>query len=91
MTGNAAVTSLTVGDIYRQLPVVCTGVETGWDEETTWEIHPGLQCPMLTNCSANFKVLSAGITYFNDGDKADGDTPADGLNSWNEARNKHIS
>jgi len=91
VTGNAAVTSLTVGDIYRQLPVVCTGVETGWDEETTWEIHPGLQCPMLTNCSANFKVLSAGITYFNDGGKADGDTPADGLNSWNEARNKHIS
>ena len=89
--GQGTVTSLTIGDLYRDLPVVCTGVETGWDDETTWEIHPGLQAPMLTNCSATFKVLSAEITYFNNGQSTNGATPADGFSSWNTKRNKHIS
>ena len=80
--GKGTVTKLTIGDLYKDLTCVCTGVEVGWDEETTWEIIDKFQVPIVTNVSITFNVLSGTRTFDVD--------PNEGLKAWTKAQTDHI-
>ena len=58
ISGNGTVTTLTIGNLYNDLPVVCNNFECSWDGETNWEIHKDWQVPILTTCSLSFNVLT---------------------------------
>jgi hypothetical protein len=81
--GNGTYTDLTVGDLYNELPVICTGFECGWDGETTWEIHDKFQVPIITTCSITFNVLTISKTF--------AVNPDAGLSSWEAAQLKHVT
>jgi len=40
---------VTIGDLYRYVPMMINDLTYSWDTETSWEITPGYQVPFITN------------------------------------------
>jgi hypothetical protein len=84
ISGNGTVTTLTIGNLYNDLPVVCNNFECSWDGETNWEIHKDWQVPILTTCSLSFNVLTMKKDKFFAVD------PTTALANWISDHEKHI-
>ena len=84
ISGNGTVTTLTIGNLYNDLPVVCNNFECSWDGETNWEIHKDWQVPILTTCSLSFNVLTMKKEKFFAVD------PTTALASWISDHEEHI-
>ena len=51
--------NVTVGDLFKNQPMIITDLSYDWDNETPWEITEGEQSPMYTNVSISFTVLGS--------------------------------
>jgi len=49
--------NVTIGDLYRNKPMIITDLSYDWDNETPWEITEGNQAPFYTNVTISFTVL----------------------------------
>jgi len=49
--------NVTIGDMFKNKPMIITDLSYDWDNETPWEITEGKQAPMYTNVSVSFTVL----------------------------------
>lgn len=84
ISGNGTVTTLTIGNLYNDLPVVCNNFECSWDGETNWEIHKDWQVPILTTCSLSFNVLTMRSSKFF------AVNPQTALTNWTNDHKTHI-
>ena len=51
--------NVTIGDMFKNKPMIITDLSYDWDNETPWEITDGNQAPMYTNVSISFTVLGS--------------------------------
>jgi len=51
--------NVTVGDVFKNQPMIITDLSYDWDNETPWEITEGEQAPMYTGVSISFTVLGS--------------------------------
>jgi hypothetical protein len=54
--------SLTIGDIYKSLPVILESISFSIDNESPWEITDGYQRPMYISVDVSCRVLPSSKT-----------------------------
>jgi hypothetical protein len=51
--------NVTIGDMFKKVPMIITDLSYDWDNEMPWEISKGNAAPMYTNVSISFTVLGS--------------------------------